>query len=171
MQVKRIPTPVEAHLSDFGSCGFWLADSREVACFTHVGDRISGYPKAQPSAWMGIPVGRDVLLAACMVEGLKDVTLDGLTRMSADEVRQWALWALLYIGTSAAKDELDSAAFAARYTAHTDADPESAAELPAFFRLVAKRLDEAFGFDADPAPVAARVPASRPAPARELVTV
>jgi hypothetical protein len=56
--------------------------------------------------------------------------------MSADEVRQWAPWALLYIGTSAAKDELDSAAFAARYTAHTDADPENAAELPAFFRLV-----------------------------------
>jgi hypothetical protein len=171
MQVKRIAAPAEAHRSPFGSSGFWLADSREVASFTHVGDRITGYPAPQPSTWVGLPFGRDVLLAACMVEGLKDVTIDGLVRMSADQVRQWALWALLWIGTSAAKDELDSAAYACGYTAHTDADDESAAELPAFFLLVSARLDEAFGFGADPAPVAAHVPAARPAPARALATV
>jgi hypothetical protein len=168
MQVKRIATPVEAERSEFGSAGFWLADSREVASFTHVGDPTTGYPVPQSSVWVGLPFGRDVIVAACMVEGLRDVGLEGLARMSADQVREWALWALLWIGASGARAELDSPAYASGYTAHTGADPDGAAVLPRFFSLVSARLDEAFGFDQGSGTSAAEPLAGYPTPARGL---
>lgn len=161
MQVKRIAAPVEAHGSWFGSAGAFVSVGAHVASFTLAVDDYTGWPEVQPSVWVALPFGRDVLIGACMAAGGVDVTM--LAAMSPDEVRAWALEELLHSGTSKAKDELDSQAYRDGYPRDRVARE--------FLAVLVAQLDRAFGFDADPATVAAHVPATRPAPARTLVTV
>jgi len=144
MQVKAISAPAEAHGYWFGSAGAFLATSPNVASFTHVVDPGSGWADVQPSAWVTVPFGRDVLVAACMLSegyGLADVA-----SLTDDGVREWAIGEVLHGGTDAAKDETDSAPFRSGYR-----DDPAAAE---FFTLACARIDAAFGFTgpAVPAP-------------------
>jgi hypothetical protein len=142
MQVQRIGVPVEARGSVFGSVGCWLSHSPDVASTTHRPDAYTGFPAAgQKSAWVAIPVTRDVLLAAWMIYGMKHTFTDELVTFSADEVRETALWSLMDEGGKAAQNELDSRNFAPGYRA-------CGPEVAEYFTLLAARLDEAFGFDA-----------------------
>lgn len=143
MQIKAIPGPIEALLSPFGSAGFFVADSAEVAACTHdvdfVGEGVASVPAA--SVWVAVPFGRDVLVAAAMVEGFGAIDADDLAVITDDEVRVWALGTLFFGGTNAAATEIDTPRFQHGYAGDAD--------LAAFFRLVCTRIDAAFGFSTD----------------------
>lgn len=136
----------------------FVAVGRELAAFTHRQDDGPGY--ALPgctSLWLAVPMDRDLMIAAWMVRPA-DVTTEELAEASDDQVREWAICAVLFVGVEDAQEELRSPAFASGYAY---AAPGAAA----VFRHVSARIDRAFGVIPSapaPAPVVGghpRVPA------------
>ncbi len=131
-----------------------MADGPDVASFTHDVDGPARPPEA--STWLALPVGRDVLVAACLVVG--GTTVAEVVELTAAEVREWAIGWLLYVGTSQAKAELCSARFRTGYSEYGPAATE-------FLAVVRSRVDAAFGFGLGSAPDSAgRQPHHPPTP-------
>ena len=139
MQVKAISAPVEALVSQFEAKSFFLADGPSMASATHGRDFVD-QPLAGPQAsvWAALPLGRDVLLAATMVDrsGMDQAEL---ARLTDDEVRESVLSNLLGYGRFGINDVLESADFQSGYRTDT--------ERAEFFGLLASRIDTAFGYD------------------------
>lgn len=151
--VEAVPAPAEALVSPYGGAGFFLADDVNVASFTHEVDTVRESPARELSVWVAVPFGRDVLIAAGMVGAGYDTAT--VAAMSDAELRAWVVGELLYHGTARVSQEMERPRYASGYRPDVPA--------AAFFALVSARVDRAFGFGSDPAPVPARVPATRPA--------
>jgi hypothetical protein len=139
MQVMAIPAPVESCTSRFGtSPRLFLAVSEEVAACTHREDDQRGYAApGQASVWVGLPVAREVLLAAWMVQGMGLATTAHLARMAADRVRELALHSLLYAGSATVQRLMGGTDFTSGYRTR-------GTELADYFTLLSERVDEAF---------------------------
>ncbi|MFI7588781.1 hypothetical protein ACIB24_17060 [Spongisporangium articulatum] len=156
MQVKAIPAPQEARSSGFPSSGFFVSTSRNVASHTMDFEGQDWQTRTpNVSAWVAVPIERDVLIAACFVEAGGE-TAESFAAMSDDEVREWAVGAVL-AEARAARREIDTEAFRSGYRLSRDPGEVE------FFAVVAARIDEAFGFAPPTAGVPAVVP---PAPQR-----
>jgi hypothetical protein len=139
--------PVEIQTLGQGRSTVLWADDAEVASYTHDVDTYRA--AVEPSVWVVLPFGRDVLVAACMASPTSSP--EELVTMSAGQVRSWALGNLLFEGVSTAKHEVEFARFTDYRDAYSD-DPDAAK----FFVLVCARVDEAFGFNGQRPPVAHR---------------
>ena len=158
MQVKAIPVPVEARGSRFGGSteSLFLAASEDLAALTHRADPYTSWAvPGQLSIWLALPVCKDLLTAALMLEAGAGLAFECLAEMDADGVRDWAIYALSTHGAHAAHEEMDTPEFADRYRT-------LGADLARYFELAESRITAAFGLDSDQAPIT--VPSPRPAP-------
>lgn len=121
MQVKPILAPREAERSEFGN-RFFLADSREIATTTHEADLVAaagrGWPLTEQSAWIAIPFGREVLVAAGMTAIQAGWTGDDIADLDADTFREWVLGAYMSAGSWRVKGTIETDEFQDSYAGH-----------------------------------------------------
>lgn len=167
VRTMSVPAAVAALSAEFGSVAMLAAGGREVAASTLRHDDRTGFAeRGQSAVWMAVPVARDVLLAAWMLDGMALGDLDELHAMDDDKVRETAIHALVMAGTSAAQEEIRSAAFVSGYRSLGADVAEYAAALAArldrvLFDTQNDQHDQAGALDTAALPVlaAASVPA------------
>ncbi|MGL5824048.1 MAG: hypothetical protein ACRCYU_04310 [Nocardioides sp.] len=149
MRVAVCSVPGAAWSGEYESVGLFVAGGPEVAASTLRVDPGTGYAEAgQMVAWVAVPVARDVLLGAWMVRGLAGVGWSELSRMSDDDVREYAIHSLVMEGADAAQVEMGTKRFAAGCR-------REVVEVAEYATVVAARLDRALF---DPAQLPVRPP-------------
>jgi hypothetical protein len=129
-----------------------------MVAYTHAVNPSTGWAYVQTSVWVGLPVGREVLIGACMAS--RGTSADEVRVMSDDQVRVWVLGEVLYEGVTRAHGELESVAYQDGYP-RSESDRE-------FLALVTDRIDQAFGFAQSEPPTVVQPPSGRPTPARGM---
>ncbi|MGL5824946.1 MAG: hypothetical protein ACRCYU_09035 [Nocardioides sp.] len=115
-----------------------MAAGPEVPAITLPNDTDDGFAiSGRPHAWLAVPVARDLLVAAWMIEGLAEVDAETLARWSDAEVWERAVQNLLAHGALAVRREVAAQRF-------SDAYRHARPALASYFALVSLRIDEAF---------------------------